>query len=75
VLVGMNATVLDGSVVGDGCIIAAGSVVSPGKTIPPRSLVAGVPGKVIKTLTEDDEAHIRQLAGKYGRLLFNYLNA
>ena len=74
-LIGMNATVLDGSVIGEGSIIAAGSVVSPGKSIPPRSLVAGVPGKVIKQLTDADEEHIRKLAGKYGRLLFNYLNA
>ena len=54
---------LDGAVVGDGCVVAAGCVIGPGKVIPPRSLVAGVPGKVIKTLTEEDEAFARSLSG------------
>lgn len=48
-LVGMNATILDGAVVGKGCLIAAGAVVTPGTEIPDHSLVAGVPGKVLKT--------------------------
>jgi carbonic anhydrase/acetyltransferase-like protein (isoleucine patch superfamily) len=41
--------------------------------IPPRSLVLGAPGKVVKTLTADDEAFHRALAGKYVRLKENYL--
>lgn len=48
-LVGMNATILDGAVVGKGCLIAAGAVVTPGMEVPDASLVAGVPGKVLKT--------------------------
>ncbi len=48
-LVGMNAVVLDGADVGRGCLIAAGAVVTPGAVIPDHSLVAGVPGKVVKT--------------------------
>lgn len=48
-LVGMNATVLDGAVVGKGCLIAAGAVVTPGTEIPDHSLVAGIPGRVVRT--------------------------
>jgi carbonic anhydrase/acetyltransferase-like protein (isoleucine patch superfamily) len=48
-LVGMNATVLDGADVGVGCLIAAGAVVTPGTKIPDHSLVAGIPGKVVRT--------------------------
>lgn len=48
-LVGMNATILDGAVVGKGCLIAAGAVVTPGMEVPDASLVAGVPGKILKT--------------------------
>ena len=53
-LIGMNATVLTGAVVGRDSLVAAGSVVLEGATIPPRSLVAGVPGKVRRELTGEE---------------------
>ncbi|HEU4547117.1 MAG TPA: gamma carbonic anhydrase family protein, partial [Microlunatus sp.] len=51
-LIGMNATVLNGSRIGTGSLVAAGTVVLEGTVIPPRSLVAGVPGKVRRPLTD-----------------------
>ncbi len=45
-VVGMGASVLQRADVGEGCVIAAGAVVKEGARIPPRSLVAGVPGRV-----------------------------
>ena len=48
VLVGMHATVLDGAHIGKGSIIAAGAVVLSGMEVPPNSLVAGVPGKILR---------------------------
>jgi carbonic anhydrase/acetyltransferase-like protein (isoleucine patch superfamily) len=53
-LIGMNATVLDGAVVGAGSLVAAGTVVREGAVIPPRSLPAGVPGKVLRELTDEE---------------------
>lgn len=53
-LIGIGALLLNGSVIGDECIIGAGSVVAEGKVIPPRSLVLGVPGKVIRTVSDED---------------------
>lgn len=53
-LIGMHATVLNGAVVGTGSLVAAGSVVLEGTVIPPRSLVAGVPGKVRRELTDEE---------------------
>lgn len=50
VWIGMNVLVLKGVTIGDGAVVAAGSVVT--KDVPPRSLVAGVPAKVIKTDVE-----------------------
>ena len=44
-LIGMNATILDGAVIGRQSIIAAGTVVPTGMVVPEGSLVAGVPGK------------------------------
>lgn len=72
VLVGIGATILDGAVIGQGSVIAAGAVVTAGTLVPARSLVAGVPGKVKRTLTEADESFHRELAAKYMRLAHNY---
>ena len=40
--------------IGRESIIAAGAVVPMGKIIPPRSLVAGVPGRIVRTVTDED---------------------
>lgn len=55
-LIGMGATVLDRAVIGAGSIVGAGALVPPGKIIPPGSLVMGVPGKVVRSLTEEELA-------------------
>ncbi|QIX27170.1 gamma carbonic anhydrase family protein [Nocardioides sp. JQ2195] len=54
VLVGMGATVMNGAVIGDEVLIAAGALVTEGMEVPPRSLVAGVPGKVRRELTAEE---------------------
>lgn len=72
-LIGMQATILDDAVIGAGSVVGAGALVTQRTVIPPRSLVLGVPGKVVKTLTADDEAFHRAHAGKYVRLKENYL--
>ena len=71
-LIGAQATILDGAVIGEGSVIGAAALVTAGTTIPPRSLVLGVPGKVVKRLKSADEAFHRSLAGKYTRLAHNY---
>jgi len=71
-LVGIQATILDDAVVGEGCVIGSCALVTAGMIVPPHSLVVGVPGKVVKTLTAEDEAYHRRLAGKYTRLSHNY---
>ncbi len=48
VLIGMNATVLDGAQIGDGTMIAAGALVRENAVVPPNSLVVGVPGRIIE---------------------------
>lgn len=67
-LVGMRATVLNGARIGTGCLIAAGSVVLEGADIPPRSLVAGVPGRVRRETTEAEAQSIQSNAENYLRL-------
>lgn len=53
-LIGMGSILLDGVIINEGCLIAAGSVVSPNTVIPANSLVMGVPGKVVRTLSEKE---------------------
>ena len=55
-LVGMNAVVMDNAVVGESSIVAACAFVKAGLEIPPRSLVAGVPARIVRPLTEQEIA-------------------
>jgi carbonic anhydrase/acetyltransferase-like protein (isoleucine patch superfamily) len=61
----MGAIIMNGAVVGTESLIAAGALVSEGAVIPPRSLVAGVPGKVRRELTDDEVANLHTNAGIY----------
>src|SRR5262249_6395206 len=63
-LIGMQATVLDDAVIGAGSVVGAGAVVTQRMIIPPRSLVLSVPGKVVKTLTDQEEAFHNAHAAK-----------
>ncbi len=55
-LVGMNAVIMDDAVVGAGSFVAAMAFVKAGTKIPPNSLVAGIPAKVVRAVTEDELA-------------------
>ncbi len=55
-LVGMNAVVMDEAEIGEQAIVAACAFVRAGMKVPPRMLVAGVPGKVMRELTEQEVA-------------------
>lgn len=72
VLVGMGAIVLNGAVVGQDTLLGAGSVVTEGTVIPPGSVVVGVPGKVIKQVTDAQREHIVQNARNYWNLAGSY---
>ncbi|HHH11707.1 MAG TPA: gamma carbonic anhydrase family protein, partial [Sorangium sp.] len=73
-LIGMGAILLDECVIGAGSVVAAGALVPPGKVIPPGSMVMGIPGKVVRPVSEEEArlalvgvAHYQQLAREYGR--------
>lgn len=64
-LIGMGAILMNGAKVGEESIIGAGALVTEGKEIPPRSLVLGVPAKVIRPLTAEEVAGLRHGADHY----------
>ena len=65
VLIGMGAIVMNGAVVGRGSLVAAGAVVTAGAVVPSGSLVAGIPGKVRRSLTSDEIEGNRANARSY----------
>ncbi|MFG3441423.1 gamma carbonic anhydrase family protein [Nonomuraea sp. NPDC047897] len=64
-LIGIGAIVLGGARVGAGTLVAAGALVGPGKTIPAGVLVAGVPGRIVRELTDDDRASFARTPDSY----------
>ena len=71
-LIGIHATILNGSTIKSGSIIAAGAVVKEGETIPENSLVVGVPGRVIKNNPEFRKK-AKKNAETYKKLSNNHL--
>jgi carbonic anhydrase/acetyltransferase-like protein (isoleucine patch superfamily) len=74
VLVGSNAVIFNGVSIGDGAIIGMGSVVPDNKEIPSKSVVVGVPGKVVRTLTEEEWNRAKLHAELYAALADRYKN-
>ena len=73
VLIGIGAIILDRARVGECSIVGAGAVVTEGTQIPRRSLVLGVPGKVVKEVTPEQIQWIEANAKSYTELAQRYL--
>lgn len=72
-VVGMNAVILQRAVVGEECVLAANTVVLEGAEIPPRSVVAGVPGRIRKSLDGSAAEWIARGGRHYVELARAYL--
>lgn len=72
-LIGMGAIILTGAVIGSDSIVAAGTLVTEGFVVPPRSLVMGSPGKVRRSLTNDEVASILDYAERYVTYRLDYM--
>ncbi len=66
-LIGIGAVVLGRARVGAGSLVAAGTVIRPGQQVPPGVLVAGVPGTVVRELTDADRASFAGTVDGYVR--------
>jgi carbonic anhydrase/acetyltransferase-like protein (isoleucine patch superfamily) len=64
-LVGIGAVVLGRARIGAGSLIAAGTVVLPGTTVPAGVLMAGVPGRIVRDLSDADRASFAETAAHY----------
>lgn len=64
-LVGIGAMLLGGCEIGDGCLIAAGALIREDDVVPPRSIVVGLPGKIIGKTTDAQVAEFEDRARRY----------
>src|SRR5262245_9196256 len=71
-LVGMGAILLSGCEVGAECVIAAGALITERRRIPPRSVVMGVPGKVVREVTDEDLRRTQEISAHYLELAQRY---
>jgi carbonic anhydrase/acetyltransferase-like protein (isoleucine patch superfamily) len=72
-LVGIGARLLSGCEIGSQCLIAAGAVVTEKRRIPARSVVMGVPGKVVREVTDEDLARTHSICAHYVEMAQRYV--
>ncbi len=64
-LIGMGAIVMNGTIIGKNCLVGAGALIPEGKVIPDGSLVLGAPGKVVRSLNQEDHEGMTAAAHHY----------
>lgn len=67
-LIGMGAIVLDDCVVGRECVIGAGAVLAPGTVVPDGKVVLGVPGRIVRDVTDRELRYIDFVLENYASL-------
>ncbi len=72
-LIGMGSILLGGSIIGRESLVAAGAVVRENFVVPPRSLVAGVPAKILRTLNDEEVRGFVASADGYVKKIRLYL--
>lgn len=72
-LIGMSAVVLDQADIGEGAMIAAGALVTPGTQVPAGTLYGGVPARLMRPLTPEEQQHIAWSAKHYCDLAAIYM--
>ena len=73
-LIGMGAIVID-STIGEFSLIGAGALITPGTVIPPKSLVLGMPGKVVRQLKDEEVEELVKSKETYSKLTGLYQKA
>ena len=67
-LIGMNAVIMDGAVVGEQSIVAALAFVKASFEVPPRTLVGGIPARIMRELSKDEIAWKSRGTAEYQEL-------
>ena len=64
-LIGIGSVVLNRAVIGSSCIVGAGTLIPEGKIYPDRSLIIGAPGKVVRSLNDEEVGGLEKSAAGY----------
>lgn len=72
-LIGIGARVLDGAVIERGAQIGAGAVVTPGTRVPAGHLALGIPARVTRPLSAEEQQNILNISDRYVALKDEYL--
>lgn len=64
-LIAIHSVVLSGATIGAGSLVGAGAIVGEKKEVPPRTLVLGVPAKVVRELSDQDLERMARTARNY----------
>lgn len=67
-LIGIHSCVLDDAEIGADCIVAAAALVPPGMIVPDGKVVAGLPARIVRDVTDDDRRYIRYVVENYRKL-------
>lgn len=73
-LIGMGAKLLGRTRIGRECLIAAGAVVPPGLEVPDRMVVMGVPGKIVRSVKDEESKYMRWLTSHYVEVAWKYVS-
>jgi carbonic anhydrase/acetyltransferase-like protein (isoleucine patch superfamily) len=74
-LIGMGSIVLDNAIVEDDSFVGAGALLPPRMRVPARSLVIGRPGRVRRTLEDDDLVAMKKASEEYVRVAVDFATA
>ena len=74
-MIGMGAIIMDDAVIGAGSLVGAGALIPPNMKVPPKSLVVGMPGKIVREIRKDEYDMIIERPGEYIKLAAIYMNA
>lgn len=72
-LVGMGAIVLAGARIGEYSLLGAGALIRENAVIPPRSVVLGMPGRIVRQVTDEEMEGMRWRARHYVQRARSYL--
>jgi carbonic anhydrase/acetyltransferase-like protein (isoleucine patch superfamily) len=71
-LIGIGARILDGAVIEQGAQIGAGAVVTPGTRVPAGHLALGIPARVVRPLSAEEQQAIQKISDRYVALKEEY---